>query len=82
MGASTLAAVREIVRAHARVQVPEILETHVLARDLGFDSLAFLLTLGDIEDRLRFRFPLEEVDRLRDISVGELARLIPERLGA
>lgn len=70
------ATVRQIVVAHSRIDVAEIHETHVLARDLGFDSLAFLLTLADLEERLRFRFPLEEVDRLRDISVGDLVRLV------
>jgi len=68
--------VREIVRAHARIDVAEILGGHILTRDLGFDSLAFLLTLSDLEDRLRFRFPLAEVDRLRDISVADLVRLV------
>jgi acyl carrier protein len=73
---SRAATVRQIVRAHARIDLAEILDGHVLTRDLGFDSLAFLLTLSDLEDRLRFRFPLEEVDRLRDISVAELVRLV------
>ncbi len=75
-GSSRDAIVREIVRAHARIDVGEILESHVLTRDLGFDSLAFLLALSDLEDRLRFRFPLEDVDGLRDISVAELVRLV------
>jgi len=70
------ATIREIVRAHSRIDVAEILDSHVLTRDLGFDSLAFLLTLSDLEDRLRFRFPLEEVDHLRDISVAGLSRLV------
>jgi len=85
-GSSRDAIVREIVRAHARIDVLDVLETHVLTRDLGFDSLAFLLALSDLEDRLRFRFPLEEVDRLRDISVADLVRLVAaqggEALGA
>jgi len=85
-GSSRNAVVREIVRAHARIDVGEILESHVLTRDLGFDSLAFLLALSDLEDRLRFRFPLEEVDRLRDICVADLLRLVAaqggEALGA
>ena len=76
---SRVAAVREIVRAHSRVDVPELLDSQILTRDLGFDSLAFLLALSDLEDRLRFRFPLEEVDRLRDISVGDLVRLVVAR---
>ena len=70
------ATVREIVVAHSRIDVAELDESHVLARDLGFDSLAFLLTLADLEEKLHFRFPLEEVDHLRDISVGDLVRLI------
>ena len=78
IGSSRDEIVREIVRAHARVDVVDVLESHVLTRDLGFDSLAFLLALSDLEDRLRFRFPLEEVDRLRDISVAELVRLVAQ----
>jgi len=70
------AMVREIVRSHARIAVAEIDDRQILSRDLGFDSLAFLLTLSDLEDRLRFRFPLENVERLRDVSFGELVHLI------
>lgn len=71
-----VATIRDIVRGHARIGVTEVRDSDVLASDLGFDSLAFLLTLSELEERLRFRFPLEEVDRLRDISVGDLVRLV------
>ena len=85
-GGPTEAIVREIVRAHARIDVGDILESHVLTRDLGFDSLAFLLALSDLEDRLGFRYPLEDVDGLRNISLGDLVRLVGtqggEALGA
>ena len=70
------AAVRDIVRSHARIAVPEIDDRQILTRDLGFDSLAFLLTLSDLEDRFRFRFPLENVDHLREVSFGELVHLV------
>ena len=75
-GSPTDAIVRKIVGAHARIDVGELLDRHVLTRDLGFDSLAFLLTLSDLEDRLRFRFPLDDVDSLRDITVADLVRLV------
>ena len=71
-----VATIRDIVRAHSRNGVTEIRDRDILASDLGFDSLAFLLTLSELEERLRFRFPLEDVDRLRDISVGDLVRLV------
>ena len=38
--------IRDIVRAHARIGVTEVRDADVLASDLGFDSLAFLLTLS------------------------------------
>lgn len=73
-----VAAIRGIVLKHSRIRLAQISEGHTLARDLGFDSLAFLLTLSDLEDRLRFPFPLERVDELRDISFGDLVRLVSD----
>lgn len=68
--------VRSVVARHSRIHVDPIEPTHRLAADLGFDSLAFLLALSDLEDRIAFRFPDGEDDSLRDISVGELERLV------
>lgn len=77
-----VAVVREIVTKHARNPVPRVEEHHALGRDLGFDSLAFLLTLSDLEDRLGFHLPLEEVDQLRDISFGDLVRRVERDSGS
>jgi acyl carrier protein len=68
--------VRQIVREHARIDAGDPHDGQVLTRDLGFDSLAFLLTVSDLEGRLGFRFPLEQVDRLREISVADLVSLV------
>ena len=68
--------VRAIVARHARVPIRPIEASHRLAADLGFDSLAFLLTLSDLEERIDFRFPVDGDDNLRDISVGELEQLV------
>lgn len=69
-------AVRSIVHKHSRVPVPRVGDGHVLTRDLGFDSMAFLLLLNDLEDRLQVAFPLERIDELRDLSFQDLARLV------
>jgi len=52
-----------------------------LGADLGFDSLAFLLTISDLETRLGFCFPLERVHELVDISFGELVDLVAREGG-
>jgi acyl carrier protein len=70
------ATVRAIVSQHSRVPIEPVEASHRLAADLGFDSLAFLLTLSDLEDRVGFHFPVDDDDNLRDISVGELERLV------
>ena len=67
--------VRTIVE-HARIRPPEVQEHHVLTRDLGFDSLAMLLTLGDLEQRLGFEYPVERLDDLSTISVAELIGMV------
>lgn len=68
--------VRSVVAKHSRIHLDPIEPSHRLAADLGFDSLAFLLTLSDLEDRIAFRFPEGEGDSLQDMSVGELERLV------
>ncbi len=73
-----VAAIRQIVTKHCRIRLAEIQDRHTLARDLGYDSLAYLLTLSDLEDRFKFHYPLEKVDELRDISFRDLVRLVAE----
>jgi acyl carrier protein len=78
-----VSAIREIVGRHCRIRHPEIEDRHTLARDLGYDSLSYLLTLSDLEARFKFHYPLEKVDQLRDISFRDLVRLVAEgRAGA
>ncbi len=74
------AELREIVQRHSRIRPERVLDHHVLARDLGFDSLAFLLTLTDLETRYRFDFPLELIDELQNLSFGELRGLVAGQL--
>ena len=69
-------AAREIVLRHARIKVPTLRPDHRLARDLGFDSLAYLLTVSDLEDRLGFVFPLERVDSLREATFAEVVQFL------
>lgn len=69
-------AIREILLAHAKIPVRQVRDEDVLVRDLGYDSLAFVLALTDIERRLGLHFPLERVDELQHITFGELVGLI------
>ncbi len=68
--------IHQIILAHARIRPATIEAGHVLTRDLGFDSLAFLLALTDLEERIGFHFPLERVDELAGITVGEFFALV------
>jgi acyl carrier protein len=76
---------RALVRKHAKIPVPSVGEEDILSRDLGYDSLGFLLLLSDLEARLGVAFPLERVDELERICFGQLAQLVlgeRRRLGA
>jgi acyl carrier protein len=74
-------AVQEIVIAHSRMRPTHIEDGVTLGADLGFDSLAFLLTISDLETRLGFSFPLERAHELVDISLGGLVDLVAREGG-
>ncbi len=73
-------AVRTAIGKHARWHVPQLGDNQILTRDLGFDSLALLLAVTDVEERLGFNFPVEEVSDLQSVSVGDVVRLALSRL--
>ena len=74
------AALAGIVIKNSRVQVKSVAREQCLAADLGFDSLAFLLTIGDLEERFGIAFPLERIEELSDITFGELVGLVRREL--
>jgi acyl carrier protein len=67
---------REIILRHARLPIETIDDNTRLAADLGFDSLAFLLTISDLEAAFGMTFPLEHVDDLRDVNFKDLVRIV------
>lgn len=69
-------ALRSILSGHAKIAVEPIEDHHVLTRDLAFDSLAFVLSMTDIEQQLKVAMPLERIDELQDITFGELVSLV------
>ena len=74
------AALAEITHKHARLEVATIQSGHALSADLGYDSLAFLMLLSDLEDRFNVEFPLERIEELQDVTFGQLVELVGARL--
>ncbi len=71
-------ALRDIVTRNSPFTIQSFSDKDVLTRDLGFDSLAFLTTLTELERELNVTFPLVKIDELREISFGEFVHLITE----
>ena len=69
---------REIVMKNASFKLEAVGDDDKLAGDLGFDSLAFLMTLTDLQEQFDVEFPVERVDELKDISFRQLVRLVTE----
>jgi acyl carrier protein len=70
--------VGQILLKHAHRKPGSLREEHVLTRDLGFDSLAFLLTVSDLEDRLGWSIRLDEVEDLHAVTFGGVLRLVSD----
>jgi acyl carrier protein len=76
------AALRAILVKNAGIPLSSVADDQVLGRDLGFDSLAFVLTLADVEARLGVRIPPERGEELKDLTFRELVALVRrERAG-
>jgi acyl carrier protein len=71
-------ALREIVTKHSRIKPAEVSEDAVLARDLGYDSLALLMAITDIENHFGFTFPVEQVEDLHAFSFRDLIRILTD----
>ncbi len=77
MNAAELSAtIHDILLKHAKIPVESIATDDQLVRDLGFDSLAFVLALTDVELRVGLKFPLDHVDELAHITFAELLALV------
>lgn len=71
---------REIVARHRRLRGEPLRGELRLASDLGFDSLAFLMLLTDLEQAFGLEFPVERIDELQDLTFDDLVLLVGERL--
>ena len=74
-------ALRALVLKNSRLELSSIAGQDTLAGDLGFDSLAFLSLLSDLEDTFGIPLPVEAVDELKDITFAQLIRMVDEKLG-
>jgi acyl carrier protein len=71
---------KEIVLKNSRLKVASVSTEDTLTGDLGFDSLAFLTLISDLEETFGIPFPVEDVDEWKDVSFGRLAEMIQERV--
>ena len=69
-------AIRAIVLEHARVRVDALRDDHRLTADLGFDSLAFLMSVADVEELFAIHFPLEGAGDLDHVTLGDFIQQI------
>ncbi len=67
-----------IVIRNSRLKLTGVEDGHRLAVDLGFDSLAFLLAVGDLESQLAITFPLDRIDDLREMTFRDLIGIVSE----
>jgi acyl carrier protein len=67
---------REIIARHARVPVQSLAEDEALVGEAGFDSLALVMTLAELEETFRIRFPVEKVEDPACLTFRQLAGLV------
>lgn len=73
---------RELLHAHAPRPPQDVLASHRLIEDLGFDSLALAKTVVALETEFGTELPPERLHELRTATAGELAALLQEALAA
>ena len=61
--------------------IDRLLRPQLLGSDAGFDSLALVMALAELEDRFHIELPVEKVEAMQDLTFGKLAALIREQLG-
>lgn len=74
-------ALQRIVLRHRRVGSGPVVPDERLAADLGFDSMAFLMLISDLEADFGLEVPLERIDELQDLTVGRLTELVQAEIG-
>lgn len=67
---------RSIVLQHSRIKAREATAESVLTRDLGFDSMAFLLTVSDIDEEYAVELEIEKIEDLANLTFGQLCDLV------
>jgi len=77
--AEILAAIAEIAREHLGHEGAVAAEAR-LVEDLGLDSIRLLTLAAEVENR--FRIVIEPDEEAGISTVGDLVRLVAERLGA
>jgi acyl carrier protein len=70
------AILRAIVIKNAGIPIETVSDDQVLTEDLGFDSLAFVLSLADLEEKLGVAFPPQRVDQLGSMTFREIVDLV------
>jgi acyl carrier protein len=71
-------ALESIVVRNSRLKLAAVQDGDRLAVDLGFDSLAFLLAVGDLETQLKVNFPLDRIDDLRNLTFRDLVGIVAD----
>ncbi len=69
-------AIRRILLRHARYPARELPEDQPLAPLLGFDSLALLLSVCDIEAELGVRVAVERIETLESLTFAQVVGLV------
>jgi len=72
---------RTIIAKHARVPVRSLAVDEALVEEAGFDSLALVMTLAELEETFRITFPVERVEEPARLTFRELAGLVHEEVG-
>jgi acyl carrier protein len=75
--AEIVAGIGEVARRHLGWK-GEIVENQRLVEDLGLDSIRLLVLAAEVENRFRVALSPEDDARIR--TVGDLARVLEERL--
>lgn len=67
---------KDIIRRNSRFELESIEADQLLARDLGFDSLALVLALSEAESAFEVNIPMEDLGSFHDLSFGGLVSMI------
>jgi acyl carrier protein len=75
-GAEMESVLRGIVVKNAPRQIESVAHEHRLAEDHGLDSLAFVLSIADLEERLGVVIAPERAGEMAGLTFGELVALV------